>query len=112
MAGRKKSEAEARIERITWFLLVLMFALLNLVPDDMTIPNATIPFAGGTILLISGLYQYSHKWRVSFITWIIATLMLVMGAYNVASRPDLNLTFVAIILVAIVIAAGVFTGET
>lgn len=111
MANRK-SAGELRIERITWFALVAVFVLLNIVPDDTAIPNATVPFAGGAILMVSGVYQYFRKWRVNFVTWIIATLMLVMGAYNIYSRPDLNLTFVAFILVGIVIAVGIITNET
>ena len=111
MAGRK-SKQELRVERITWFGLVAIFIIANIVPEDTAIPNAVTPFAAGTVLFLSGIYQYSRKWRVSFITWIAGTLMLVMGAYNVANRPDLDLSFVVIILVAVVIAVGVLTNET
>jgi hypothetical protein len=111
MAGRK-SKQELRVERITWFALVAIFIIANIVPEDTAIPNAVTPMAGGTVLLLSGIYQYSRKWRVNFTTWIAGTLMLVMGAYNIYSRPDLDLSFVVIILVAVVIAVGVFTNET
>ena len=111
MAGRK-SAAEARIERVTWFLLVLMFAMLNIVPDTTRMPNAVVPFIGAFILFGSGLYQYYRGWRVSFITWIAGTLMAVMGAYSVMSRPDINMTPGALIIVAIVILFGVFTNES
>ena len=111
MAGRKSNQ-EMRVERITWFALVAIFIIANIVPDDTAIPNAVTPFAAGTVLIFSGIYQYSRKWRVNFTTWIAGTLMLVMAAYNVTNRPDLDLSFMVIILVAIVIAVGVITNET
>ena len=111
MAGRK-SAGELRIERTTWFLLVAIFVFANLVPEDTAIPNAVTPFAGGMVLIISGIYQYSRKWRVNFTTWIAGTLMLVMAGYNVTTRPDLDLSFIVLILVAIVIAMGILTNET
>ena len=111
MAARRKSRAEARTERITWFLLVMIFALMNLFPEAK-LPNPLIPFAGATILLGSGLYQYFRKWRVSFVTWIAGTTLLIMGIYNVYSRPDLNLTGFSLIVFAIVILFGIITNET
>jgi hypothetical protein len=42
--GKRKSDAEARVERLTWFLLVIIFAALNMLPER-TIPNAIIPFS-------------------------------------------------------------------
>lgn len=111
MAGRKSAK-ELRVERITWFVLVAIFVIANIVPEDTVIPNALTPFLGGTVLITSGLYQYFNKWRVSFVTWIAGTLMLVMAAYNVFNRPDLDLSFMVIMLVAVVIAMGIFTNET
>jgi uncharacterized membrane protein YjjP (DUF1212 family) len=111
MAGRK-SKQELRVERITWFALVAIFIVANLIPEDTAIPNGVTPLLGGIVLIFSGIYQYSHKWRVNFTTWIAGTLMLVMAFYNFTTRPDLNLSFMVIILVALVIAVGVFTNET
>ncbi len=108
----KKSKSEARAERMTWFLLVLMFVSLNLLPENVVLPNATIPFLGGSILFFSGIYQYFRKWRVNFVTWIAATLMIVMGVYNVYTRPDLNFTVLALVLTVIVIVFGIITNET
>lgn len=111
MAGRKSAK-ELRVERITWFALVAIFVIANIVPDDTAIPNALTPFTAGVVLIVSGIYQYSKKWRVSFVTWIAGTLMLVMAAYNVFNKPELDLSFIVIALVALVIAMGVFTNET
>ncbi len=111
MAGRKSAK-ELRVERLTWFALVAIFVISSIIPEGTPIPNAVTPFAGGMVLIMSGIYQYAKKWRVNFVTWIAGTLMLVMAAYNVTTRPDLDLAFMVIILVAIVIAVGIFTNET
>ena len=110
--ARRKSQKELRVERITWFALVAIFVIASIIPEGTAIPNAVTPFIAGVILLLSGIYQYINKWRVNFTTWIAGTLMLVMGAYSVTTRPDLDLSLPVIILVAIVIAVGVFTNET
>lgn len=110
--ARRKSAQELRVERITWFALVAIFIIASVIPEDTTIPNAVTPFTAGFVLIISGIYQYSRRWRVNFTTWIAGTLMLVMAGYNVANRPDLDLSFIVIVLVAMVIAVGVLTNET
>ncbi len=111
MANRKSAK-ELRAERITWFALVAIFVVSSIIPEDTVIPNALTPMAAGIVLIISGIYQYAQKWRVHFVTWIAGTLMLVMAGYNIVNRPDLDLSFAVIILVAIVIAMGIFTNET
>jgi len=113
MAKRRgrKSAAEARIERLTWFFLVLVFAVLSMLPDN-SVPNMVIPFSGAVILLGSGIYQYMRQWRVSPITWIVGSIMLVMGAYNYQVNPNINLTGVVLLLFAGVILFGILTNET
>lgn len=110
--ARNKSAKELRVERMTWFALVAIFVISSIIPEGTPIPNAVTPFAGGLVLIFSGIYQYAKKWRVNFTTWIAGTLMLVMAGYNITNRPDLDLSFIVIILVAIVIAMGIFTNET
>lgn len=110
--AEKKSAAELRTERLTWFALVSIFVIATIIPEDTIIPNAFTPFVAGIVLALSGIYQYMNKWRVHFITWISATLMFVMTGYNILERPDLDLSFVVIMLVALVIANGIFSKET
>lgn len=110
----RKSPSEARVERITWGLLVLIFAVLYVVSDSTveSIPNWLVPFSGAVILLGSGLYQYIRRWRVSPITWIAGAVMLMLAAiswYVLPSRPFIIETLIATL---IVIIAGTFTGET
>ncbi|NWF68706.1 MAG: hypothetical protein HXY40_06450 [Chloroflexi bacterium] len=107
----KKSNAEAKIERVTWFLLVLVFALLSIFPD-IQLPNWAVPLAGAIILLGSGIYQYTNKWRVSPITWIAGTLMLFFALMNLAFGFNYNFLGPSLLVFAAVIGFGIITGET
>jgi uncharacterized membrane protein len=108
---RRKSEAEARVERMTWFLLVLIFAAISLLPEG-SMPNALVPFAGALVLLGSGLYQYSHRWRVSPVTWVVGSIMMVIGLYSIYVNQTVDLLPHSLVAFAIVIGFGVVTGET
>jgi hypothetical protein len=106
-----KSNSEAKVERITWFLLVLIFALINLAPED-TFPNAIVPFGGALVLLGSGIYQYSRRWRVSPVTWIAGSILLVFGLYNLYVNQNYNFLGLSLVTFALVILFGLLTGET
>lgn len=109
----RKSDAEARIERITWGLLVLAFAIFELVPNVAAqLPNWAIPISGAVILLGSGAVQYARRWRVSPITWIAGAILLMFGLYNIYIDPSLNFLGLALIVFAAVIFFGVITNET
>ena len=108
----RKSEAEARIERITWALLVLVFAIVQLLPNSSALPNFFVPFAGALILLGSGLYQYSRRWRVSPITWIGGAFMALFTYYNLQINSATNFTGACLIVFFVVIIFGLITGET
>ncbi len=107
---RGKSEAEARVERLTWFFLVAVFAVLQII--ETTVPNWTVPVAGAIILLGSGLYQYSHGWKVSPVTWLAGALMVGLAYINFEVNPDRNYTGLALLAFAGVILYGLITGET
>lgn len=109
--GHRKSDAEARVERFTWFLLVILFATLNMLPAG-SVPNAFVPISGAIILLGSGMYQYFRRWHVSPVTWIAGSIMLVLGLYNLAMDPTRDFLGLSLIAFAIVIGFGVLTGET
>lgn len=109
--GYRKSDAESRAERITWALLVLVFALFQIAPPGM-LPNWFIPVAGAAILLGSGMYQYSKRWRVSPMTWIAGTLMLAFALYNIYRDPTFNFLGLSLLMFLGVILFGLLTGET
>jgi hypothetical protein len=111
-ASRRKSEAEARVERITWALLVLVFAIIQLLPAGSSVPNFFVPFAGALILLGSGLYQYSKHWRVGPVTWIGGAFMALFTYYNIQINPATNFTGACLIVFFVVIIFGLITGET
>ena len=111
----RKSTEEAQAEQITWFLLVLIFALLSISRENLpwvVIPNWLIPFSGAVVLLGSGFYQYNNNWRVSPITWIIGAVLMMLGVVNILIDPTLNLTGFSLLAFAAVIAFGLLTGET
>jgi Na+/melibiose symporter-like transporter len=111
MTRERKSEAEARIERFTWFAMVLVFAVVYILPEG-TLDNWVVPLAGAAILLGSGIYQYSRRWRVSPITWIAGTVMLLLAMINFSVNPDMNFLGLVLLTFAAVIGLGVLTGET
>jgi hypothetical protein len=109
---RRKSEAEARVERITWALLVLVFAIVQLLPNSTSLPNFFVPFAGAIILLGSGLYQYSRHWRVGPVTWIGGAFMALFTYYSLQINSATSFTGACLIVFFVVIIFGLITGET
>lgn len=112
--ARNKSAAEARVERLTWGLLVLIFAGLYLFSDATVdaLPNWLVPLAGAVILLGSGAYQYARKWRVSPITWITGMLLLFLAVIGNYILPDRSFIVESLFVTLIVIIFGTFSGET
>jgi hypothetical protein len=112
--ARKKSSAEARVERVTWGLLVLIFAVLYIASDNLVanLPNWLVPLAGAVILLGSGTYQYGRRWRVSPITWITGVIMAVLALLSFYVVPNRPFIIESLFVTLIVIVFGTFTGET
>ena len=112
--ARKKSSGEARVERLTWGLLVLIFAVLFLLTDNLTaaIPNWLVPLAGAVVLLGSGMYQHARHWRVSPVTWITGVILLVLAVIGFYVAPQRPFIIESLLVTLIVIIFGTFTGET
>ena len=110
----RKSNAEAKVERFTWFLMVVVFAVLYFLDpqQEENVSNFVIPLSGAIILLGSGIYQYSRRWRVSPVTWVAGTLMLLLALINLYVNPDQNFYGITLLTFAAVIGVGVLTGET
>lgn len=116
MAKRRdrKSVQEAQAERFTWFLMVLVFAILYILPPEDTagLPNFIVPFCGTVILLGSGVYQYRHGWHVSPVTWIAGTLLFMLVLINLQVSSEQDFYGITLLTFAGVIGFGVLTGET
>lgn len=111
--GRNKSYAEERIERLTWFFLVLAIAGVQIVQQGgMAVPNWTIPFVGCVVLFSSGMYQYSRRWRVSPTTWIAGALLAGLALINLYISPTSSFLGISLVVFAAVILVGLLTGET
>jgi hypothetical protein len=110
--GGRKSAAEARVERLTWFSLVMVFAGIYFFQEASLLPNWIVPMIGAIIILGSGVYQYSRGWRVSPVTWIAGTLMLSFAGYAFAFNSQRDFLGFSLIVFAFVIGFGVLTGET
>jgi Na+/H+ antiporter NhaD/arsenite permease-like protein len=109
-APRGKSAGEERAERLTWFFLVAIFALLQI--TETAVPNWAVPVAGAVVLLGSGLYQYSRGWKVSPVTWLAGALLVGLAYINFEINPDRNFIGLALLVFAGVILFGLLTGET
>lgn len=107
----RKTISEERIEQTTWALLVGVFAVLHLLPDGTAVPNWAPPLAGAIILLGSGVYQYSRKWRVAPVVWIGGSLMAVAAYYGWQMNPQTDLLGFTLLVFAAVIGFGLVTGE-
>lgn len=114
----RKSADEAKAERITWFLLVLIFGILSVIQDNLlitqavVIPNWIVPMSGALVLIGSGMYQYNNHWRVSPVTWMAGMILLIFGLINLLVDQTLDLTGLSLLAFAAVILFGLLTGET
>jgi len=108
---RTKSDRERRVEMITWAALVLVFAVLQIVPEN-SLPYYFVPLSGAIILLGSGIYQYSQRWQVSPITWLAGAGMAALTYYGFEINPGRSFTGDSLLIFAAVIIFGVITGET
>lgn len=109
--ARRKSRKEARVERLTWALLVFIFAILSMIPDG-DIANWVIPASGAVVLLGSGVYQTMQRWHVSPLTWIAGTLMMMLALINYYVSPEQDFLGFTLLTFGAVIGMGVITGET
>jgi hypothetical protein len=115
MPSRRKSEEEARVERLTWGAMVAVIMVLVGLPNASGLPPVIAPAACAAILLGSGIYQASKRWSVHPVTWMMATVLLLLAG-GVVIRPALAQTFpvlsITLAALVVVILLGIFTGDT
>ncbi|MCA9883483.1 MAG: hypothetical protein KC615_03250 [Anaerolineae bacterium] len=118
-SGNRKSRQEARVERYTWFSMVVIFILLSL-DERLSEPSFWVPLVISAILFISGIIQYQNGWRISPFTWIVGAVLLVIGGLTwYFSRPEVavSLQFLDPILISllatiVVIVYGIISNES
>lgn len=108
----RKTGKEAKAERITWFAMVSVFLFLSF-DSTASLAGYAVCLILGAILIISGFYQYSQKWRVSPMTWMGGALLLLIGTlgFSYGYLIPVDLTLVGLLLTIAIILGGVVTNE-
>lgn len=120
--GNVKSKAEAKVERRTWLALAGVFILLSLFDPENALPDYVIAYTIMGILLISGIYQFAQSddnqsWRVSPITWIVASILGIFATYYLLAelrgwlRLPLDLRLISLGATYTIIVLGILTNE-
>lgn len=110
----RKTDREARVERMSWFAMVMVFILLSF-DENLTIPSFLIPFTIAGILLTSGIYQYLQRgWRVSPINWIVAALLIAFALFSITATIvfPVDLVLISLVGTVVVIGWGVISNES
>ena len=98
---------EARVEMYTALLVIALFILflLGRISDPLAM------FAGGVILLGSGIYQTLRGWHVALTTWLVGILLFLGGIgvrmFVVAYLP-INFVGVGLALAAVYFVSRLF----
>jgi uncharacterized membrane protein HdeD (DUF308 family) len=107
-----KRGKEAKVERVTWFAMILVFMLLRFDPGrDVSFPEFLIPIIIATILLISGVYQVTQKWPVSPFTWIFAGVLMLLGIYGYFYESPVDLVLASLIITIAMLVVGIISNE-
>lgn len=120
--GNVKSRAEAKVERRTWLAIAGVFILLSLFDPNNTLPDYMIAFTISGILFASGIYQFiqsddNESWRVSPITWMVATILALFATYYLLSdfrgwiRIPIDLRLLSLGATYVILVLGVLTNE-
>ncbi|QPC80734.1 hypothetical protein G4Y79_13535 [Phototrophicus methaneseepsis] len=115
----RKSRQEARVERFTWFAMVVIFILISL-DERLTYPGYWVPIAISAILFISGFIQYQNGWRISPLTWIVGAVLLVVGGLTwYFAQPEIGVSIqffdpilISLIATVVVIVYGIISNES
>lgn len=110
-ATERDVKREKRVERITWFLMVLPFFVLSVVDAD-AIPPALVPLVIAGFLFASGIYQLMKRWPVNPSVWIAGGLLIAVGGYNLGVDPNFDVVLPTLIGVVAVIVLGIITNQS
>jgi len=111
--ARAKSQQEAKVERLTWYALVVVLVVMLYFDRSLNAPPFVAPLVIAVIIIISSAYQqFAKHYRPSLISWSVAIALLVLGIYEIYyDLTFVDLRLAAIAAVVIVISFGVITNE-
>jgi len=109
----RKTNQEARVERLTWYAMVIVFIVVGF-DRDLLLPTWLIPGALGGILFYSALYQYSKikkGWRAGLLNIVVATMLILLAAYDFYLGSPADPILISFIATIAIIAYGIITNE-
>lgn len=109
----RKTAQEARVERMTWYAMVIVFIVVGF-DRDLMLPSWLVPGVLGSILFFSALYQYSKiklGWRAGMLNIVAATVLILLAAYDFYIGSPADPILISFIVTVAIIAYGVITNE-
>lgn len=103
-----KSGYEAKVERATWFGMMIAFLGMTYTGASGTWTCIVLSI----ITLVSGIYQYRRGFTVGPAVWGVGFVGLALGGYGLYFQPAFDLSLLALVMVIVVIAMGVVTKQS
>lgn len=104
----RKTGQEAKVERLTWFIIIAVFLAMS----NNNVDGAIIVLVISAILTLSGLYQWRKRWSVGPQVFIIAGIGIVAGAYGIYQPLPIDLSLLAFAQIIAVILFGIITNDS
>lgn len=106
--ARRKTGQEAKVERLTWFLMVIVFLFMTNNGFDGTVTLLAV----SVILLLSGLYQWRKRWSVGPVVFLAAGVGILAGSYSFFQPLPVDLSLMSFFIIMAVIGIGVITNDS
>jgi hypothetical protein len=104
----RKTAQEAKIERLTWFAMVITFLFMT----NNQIEGSYTLLAVSIILILSGLYQWRKRWSVGPAVFLLAGIGILTGFYSLYQPVPVDLSLGAFLIILAVIGIGVITNDS
>ncbi len=106
--ARHKTGQEAKVERLTWFLIVIVFLFMT----NNGFDGAFTLLAVSLILLISGLYQWRKRWSVGPVMPLATGAGILASFYSFFQPLPVDLSLMSFIIIILVILFGIITKDS
>jgi len=104
----RKTKQEAKIERLTWFAMVITFLFMTNNQIEGSYTLLVVSF----ILFFSGLYQWRKRWSVGPAVFLLAGIGILTGFYSLYQPVPVDLSLGAFLIILAVIGIGVITNDS